>query len=91
MDVRLDVSGIPANKRSDVQKILTDKLNGMNCSINPAAKTSLVARITGPKSATRSYRSSGDHKVTVYTTALEVIYDGDVAWHKKAARISPSY
>ncbi|MCP4787359.1 MAG: hypothetical protein GY903_01430 [Fuerstiella sp.] len=91
VDVRLDVSGIPANKRSDVQKILTDKLNGMNCSINPAAKTSLVARITGPKSATRSYRSSGDHKVTVYTTALEVIYDGDVAWHKKAARISPSY
>lgn len=87
IDVNLDVSGVPANNRDRVQKALTSKLESMQCSVRPVADVTLIAKVSGPKQATRSYMHAGDHKVTVYSTSLQIMYQGKTAWQKSGSNI----
>ncbi len=85
--VRLDCNGVPGGQSARVEKSLRDKLAAMECTVADDAKVSLVATVSGPRTATRSYMRSGDHTVTEYSTSLKLVYDGKTAWQTGGGNI----
>ena len=85
--VRIDVSGVPEDGREKVREILTERLRGMDCTIDPDARVTIVAAVAGPRERTVSYIHSGDYKVKEYQLSLKIVLGKQVLWETSAGGV----
>jgi hypothetical protein len=85
--VKIDVSAVPEAGREKVQEILTERLRSMDCKIEPDARVTIVAAVTGPKERTVSYIHSGDYKVKEYQLSLKIVVGNQVLWETSAGGV----
>lgn len=87
VSVRLDVEGIPAAHRTQVEENLRSSLDKMNIQIDVAAPLTVKASISGPKQEQMNYTRSGTYTVQVYRTLLEFVYGGTTIWQSSGTNI----
>lgn len=87
VQVRLDLNGIPAEQKSAVEAGLRRKLAELDISVTADAPVTVKASVTGPKQEQINYIASGTYTVQVYTTQVEVVYEGKSAWQASGSNI----
>jgi hypothetical protein len=88
--VKLDVSGIPdAERQESVKETLTQKLQEMDCALDPAAKVEVVASVEGPKTREVPYIPRNTYKFKEYLSRLRIVYQGRTAWEISTTNIPP--
>jgi hypothetical protein len=85
--VKLDTSGVPNDRRKQVEQALTKKLGEMNCPVTPQGTITLKASVVGPTKKNISFFGSGDYDVTEYRTVITFEYQGKDAWATGATNI----
>lgn len=85
--VQLNVSGIPGEKRAQVEADLRKKLAEMDIQIAPSAAVELKASVSGPKTEKMTYTTSGTYTVQIYRTSLELVYEGKSIWQTGGSNI----
>ena len=86
-DVGLDLTGVPAKYRGDVEQSLKDQISKSGFKYSSGADVILKATITGPKTEAVSYHFAGSFVVKQYRSKLEVMYQGKPAWSAGAGNI----
>jgi hypothetical protein len=89
VEVKIDVSQVPAQFRQAVQIALSKQLKERDLTVAEESDVVFVAKITGPEQKVVEYGSFGfggggaAYEISEYESTLEIQWNGDVAWRKK--------
>ncbi|QDT33612.1 SHD1 domain-containing protein [Thalassoglobus polymorphus] len=87
VNVQLDTSQIPGSHQAKVEASLRNKLSELDITVDDSAPVTLKAAVSGPKQKEMTYTRSGSYTVQIYTTTVELIYQGKSIWKKTGTNI----
>jgi len=89
VEVKIDVSQVPAQFRQAVQIALSKQLKEREITVADESDVVFVANITGPEQKVVEYGGFGlgggsaAYEISEYESTLEIQWQGDVAWRRK--------
>ena len=85
--VAIDLTGVPAAYREQVEKGLTQQLAKVDCQVADNAPVTVKAKITGPHKDKISYFRLGSFDFQKYVSTLTYEFDGKAIWSSSRTNV----
>ena len=89
-DVNIDVSGVSAKYRGDVEQSLKENIERMGFNYSKSADVVLKARIEGPTNEAVRYHFAGNFVIRQFNSFLSINYSDESIWRSRGSNVPGS-